>query len=211
MIPNKSKPIIGLCGGIASGKSTVSRLLQAKGAKSIDSDELARQQLADPDVVNTFRSWWGRQVVTNDGQIDRRAMADVIFENPEQRKRMESVIYPRIAEKRKQLLADYEADPDVSVIVIDSPLLFETGLNELCDAVVFVDSDERLRRERAMSERGWSGQEWQRREAAQWTVEVKKERSDHVVTNNGELVELQKNIEVLWQAICPNGDTGSTI
>ncbi len=100
----KRIPIIGLVGGIGSGKSTVASLLVEAGAVVIDSDVLNRAQLCQPEVVDALKSWWGESVCDGTGALDRGKIADVIFNDPEQRKRLEAYVHPRVAEERSRMI-----------------------------------------------------------------------------------------------------------
>ena len=121
-----SKPIIGITGGIGAGKSTVARILSELGCFVVDSDDLARQALLDPIVVETLVQWWGREILDPRDQIDRRAVAKIIFTRPAERKRLESLVHPWIEKRR---LAMFAAAPDAApALVIDAPLLVEARL-----------------------------------------------------------------------------------
>jgi dephospho-CoA kinase len=184
-----------LAGGIGSGKSEVARILSSLGAGVIDSDELNGQVLREPEVISTIRSWWGDAVVGSDGRIDRRRLAGIVFANPAERRRLEGLQHPRIASRREALIRQYEADPAIRVIVLDSPLLFEAGLNGICDCVIFVEADAVARRERVRQTRQWSPEEFARREKSQMPLDTKREKSDYVVENDASLDVLRRKVE----------------
>ncbi len=188
-------PIIGIAGGIGSGKSAVARALGELGCLVYDADEAVRETLKEDEVKRTLASWWGGSVIDTGGEVDRRAVAKIVFDAPEERARLEGLIHPRIHDIREEIIARAEAQGAAGV-VIDAPLLFEVGLDAGCDAVVFVDVPMEVRAERVRS-RGWDPRELARREAAQIGLEEKRSRSDVVVPNTGDprgLVELLRPI-----------------
>jgi dephospho-CoA kinase len=178
------KPIIGLVGGIGSGKSTVAALLAEGGGALIDSDAINRLLLRDPQVVATVRGWWGDEFVGADGALDRRRVAARIFADAEARRKLEQLLHPRICAEHDRLIAAYAQDPAVHRIVLDAPLLLEAHLDRLCDWVIFVDADPAVRLARVRASRGWSQDDWERREFAQNALDKKRARADHRVVNN---------------------------
>ena len=198
----QSKPIIGLAGGIGSGKTTVADLLGELGAAVISSDALNREQLADAGVQETLRQWWGDTIVRPDGELDRVRIAGIIFEDQRQRHRLEAYLHPRIARARDRLIEAYGVDAAVRAIVLDSPLLVESHLDVMCDAVVFIDADDDVRRKRVTERRGWTEAEWRRREKSQNALDKKRERADYVLVNNSsDLASLRHRVEELLQEI----------
>lgn len=178
---NRRPPVIGLAGGIGAGKSVVARLLADLGCLVSDSDADARAVLADPAVIETLRSWWGSRVVGDDGAIDRGEVARRVFDDPPERRRLERLMHPLIHARRR---ARFESGPaGVRAYVIDAPLLFEAGLDAECDAVIFVDAPREVRRDRVRRHRGWDDTELDRREAAQWPIERKRDRATAVIEN----------------------------
>ncbi len=187
-------PILGLAGGIGAGKSTVARILAEEGCVVADSDDLARQAYNDPEIRRQLVAWWGDRIRGCRGchaepdslppPVDRRAIAAIIFEQPTERARLESLIHPWIARHRDALFA--AAPAGTRALVIDAPLLFETGLDKRCDRVIFVDSSTETRLSRVRAARGWDAGELGRREAAQWPVERKRSESTDIVRNEGD-------------------------
>ena len=193
--------MIGLAGGIASGKSTVARILGELGAGIIDSDELVHEELTDPEVVATFRDWWGERVCTPQGGIDRRAMAGVVFEDGVERSRMEAFLYPRLERRRRQMLEQYEGDGSVRASVVNAPLLYEVGLDRECTVVIFTECDRAVRLRRAMEQRGWDEQELERREKLQKSLDSKARAADYTVVNNSTVESLRAQIKPLFERI----------
>ncbi len=189
---NGSPPIIGLAGGVGSGKSTVSGMLAGQGCFVVDSDALGRAALRDPAVRDRLVGWWGPGVLDDSGEIDRRVIAGIVFSSPAQRRRLESLVHPWIEARRKALFDD--APKDARALVIDAPLLFEAGLDEACDAVIFVETDRDTRRRRLAASREWDENELAKREDSQLSLDEKRTRSDYVIANDGDLRELEEQV-----------------
>lgn len=196
-------PVIGLAGGIGSGKSTVAKLLGDLGCVVCDSDALARQALRDPQIKSTIVQWWGRKVLDGEGEIDRTAVAHIVFADPDQRKRLEQLTHPWIEARRKAMFD--HAPPGTPVLVIDAPLLFEAGLDRLCDAIIFVDTPRNVRLDRVQATRGWDTSELAKRELSQLPLDGKQRRADHVVSNSGDLTNLAAEVGRAFRQIVGSG------
>jgi len=177
------KPVIGLMGGIGSGKSTVARCFAQLGCGIIDADALARAAINEPAVVEQLRQWWGDEVVTADGKADRAAVARIIFNAPDERARLESVVHPRVHAGRAAARAAMMRDPAIVAIVEDCPLLLETKLDGECDVLVFVDASREKRLARVTAARGWSEADFDQREKSQFGLDTKRDRADYVISN----------------------------
>src|SRR5690606_7560467 len=150
--------VVGLAGGIGSGKSEVARLLRELGAAVSDSDAEARRALQRADVRARLVAMWGREILDEQGQVDRAMVAGIVFSLPEAREKLEQIIHPIVhrARLRQLVRARREQAP---ALVIDAPLLFEAGVDEECDLVVFVDAPLEARIQRVQTGRGWGGAE----------------------------------------------------
>ena len=188
---SRRPPVIGLAGAIGAGKSTVAGILGEAGCLVSDADRVAREVLAEPDVVAELVSWWGPGVLDADGRPDRKAIAAIVFADPESRRRLEDLVHPRVHAARAAAFA--AAPAGTPALVIDAPLLFEADLAEGCDAVVFVDAPRTTRIER-VSARGWDAAELDRREAAQWPLDRKRAAADHVIVNDADLASLRTQV-----------------
>ncbi len=184
MTESRRIPVIGLAGGIGAGKSAVAAVLADAGCVVSDSDRDAAEVLADPKVVATLRSWWGDEVVASDGSVDRSVVATRIFGDAEARRRLEAIVHPEVHRRREARFA--AAPADVVAFVIDAPLLFEAGLAESCDAVLFVDAPWSSRLVRVAEHRGWDESELRRREKAQLPLEEKRRRATLVIENDSD-------------------------
>lgn len=175
--------VIGLAGGVGSGKSTIAKILGELGFLVIDSDQLARAALDRPEVRATLITWWGPGVVNAEGKIDRVKIAAIVFHKPEERARLEALVHPLVKHGREQVVERASAEGRVGVVV-DAPLLFEAGSDKEVDCVLFVDTPREMRLHRVKQTRGWDEAELARREAAQWPLDKKRDLSHAVVRND---------------------------
>lgn len=189
--------LVGLTGGIGSGKSTVARLLERRGAIVIDADHLAREAVARGTagfdrVVDTF----GPDVLRPDGDLDRVRLAAIIFADPERRAALEAIVHPEVARRFGDRVEELRDSGRVVVYV--SPLLVELGLAPAFDVVVIVTASPHLRVSRVASDRDLSPEDVRARMAAQATDEQRMEVADVLVDNDGSLAELEPQIDRLW-------------
>ncbi|OAB63717.1 hypothetical protein AY599_28250 [Leptolyngbya valderiana BDU 20041] len=192
--------ILGLAGGVGSGKSAVAAILGELGFVVSDSDAGARAVLERPEVVKELVEAFGEGVLDEHGRPDRRAIADAVFADEARRRTLEGIVHPRLHEERARLVEAARARGAAGV-VIDAPLLFEAGVDAECDAVIFVDTPRALRLARVSDGRGWSEAELTRREAAQMPLDEKRRRSDRVVVNDGDLEALRTRVRAAVEAI----------
>ncbi len=172
-----------MAGGIGAGKSFIASLFGELGCVVVSSDEIVRRMYHDSVVVQTLKKWWGPMVLSPDGSIDRSAVARKIFQSPAERKRLESFLHPLANQQRERLMATAATDAKVLAFVWDTPLLFETGLDKLCDRTVFIDAPAELRQERVIQKRGWTKADLEERENSQFPLARKRELSQHVISN----------------------------
>jgi dephospho-CoA kinase len=182
----RSKPVIGITGGIGSGKSTVSQLFGSLGCAVIDSDQLAHEALEAPEMKEELSRWLGEGVIGKDGKVSRRLVGAEVFNDAEKMKRLNGLIHPRVAARREVLMRKYLADEGIKAIVWDTPLLLEAGLDKECDAVVYVDAPVEMRAARVREKRGWGEEELQRREKLQIPLDKKGEIADYYIDNRGD-------------------------
>jgi dephospho-CoA kinase len=197
----QGKPIIGIAGGIGSGKSFVAALLAEMGCHVIDSDAHVREAYKDPAVRKTLEEWWGPAVLLAEGKVDRALIAGKVFADPAQRLRLEKLIHPLVGQAREREMAAVARDPKVLAFVWDAPLLFEAGLDKACDAVIFVDAPLETRLLRVKETRGWGPQELGKREISQWPLDNKRELSDYTVTNAADAAAVRDQVRELLPLI----------
>jgi dephospho-CoA kinase len=192
--------VIGLIGGIGAGKSEVARALGDEGFVVIDSDKEAKAALDRPEVRAQLVSWWGPEVLNDEGRVNRSAVAHIVFSSPEERARLEHLVHPLVKSSRAQLV-QRAAQEGRAGVVIDAPLLLEAGSDAECDAVIFVDAPEPVRLDRVMRSRGWNAAELSRREKAQIPLEEKRRRADDTIVNDAGPDVLRARVRELLQRL----------
>lgn len=196
---------VGLTGGIASGKSTVSRLLASLGAVVVDADLLAREVVAQgtPGLAAVVEEF-GAQVLAADGSLDRPALGAVVFADDERRRALEAIIHPLV----RAAGAELEAGADAGAVVVhDIPLLVEVGRAEEFDAVVVVDVPVEVQLDRMVTDRGMTPEDARARIDAQASREERLAVADHVVDNTGTLDDLAERVGELHRALLERANT----
>ncbi len=190
---------VGLTGGVASGKSTVSAILRELGAVVIDADRIAREVVAKgTEGLAAVVRELGEEILDENGEMDRPAVARLVFADDDARRRLEGVIHPLVRSEGARL--EGEA-PEGSVVVHDIPLLAETGQASAFDAVLVVDADPEEQVRRAVRDRGWSEEEARSRIAAQAGREERRAFATHVIENSGTLDELRRRVEEVYSQL----------
>jgi dephospho-CoA kinase len=190
---------VGLTGGVASGKSTVSAILDELGAVIIDADALAREVVAaGTDGLREVVEAFGRDVLTEDGELDRPAMGTIVFADPEKRRVLEGIIHPRVRERGAEIEASAGSD---DVVVHDIPLLAETGQAEGFDAVIVVDVPTEMQVERMVELRGMTREDAEARVAAQAARQERLKIATHVVDNTGTVEDLRRRVTEVYREL----------
>jgi len=195
--------LLGVLGGIASGKSEVARLLAGPDGRVLDADRLAHAALEEPDVRAWLGTRFGPAVIAGE-RVDRAALAAAVFAEPSARRELEARVHPRVRAALRAAIESARAE-GVPRVVLDVPLLLEHeaehGLPAQCDALVFVDADAKVRDARAVARRGWASGELERREALQLPLAAKRDRADFVIRNEGDLDELRAAVGRVLEAL----------
>jgi dephospho-CoA kinase len=187
---------VGLTGGIASGKSTVSAILRELGAVVIDADALAREVVAQgtPGLAAVVAEF-GEGLLTPDGELDRAAMGALVFADESARRRLEAIVHPLVFER----IVDLETHaPTGAVVVHDIPLLAESGRADTFDAVVVVDAPQDVQVERMVRDRGWTEEDALARIAAQAAPEDRHAIATYLIENTGSLEDLRAEVEAVY-------------
>ena len=191
--------LIGLTGGIGSGKTTVAKIMGELGAVVFDADKLARDavELGTRGYV-AVTELFGDDVLLPGGAIDRPALARRVFANDIERRELEAVLHPEIFRMFEERIAPFRGTD--RIVVFDVPLLIESGYDQKCDMVVLVEAPEEIRLRRVI-EFGRSEQDVRSRMAVQTSDEVKEFRSDAIIQNVGSVEELREQVEQLWMEV----------
>jgi dephospho-CoA kinase len=198
-LPNLTKPIvIGIVGGVASGKSTLTDLLRSEGAEVIDADKIAHEVLLLPSVVEQIVETFGEEVLGESPEsrvIDRKRLGAIVFgDEPthhEARKKLEAIVHKIIRSLGRDRLAALKQQPGLRWIVLDAPLLIEGGWVPFCDRIWFLETPAELRCKWAIA-RGWTKAQWESREKSQLSLEEKRRLASDVLPNAGDRSELVK-------------------
>ncbi|RNE66616.1 dephospho-CoA kinase [Cryobacterium tepidiphilum] len=194
--------LIGLTGGIASGKSTIARRLAEQGAVHIDADRLARE-VVEPGTegLARIRSAFGDDVIAPDGTLDRAALGQRVFGHPEQLATLNAIVHPAVRALTRRLIAEAEqANPD-AVVVYDVPLLVEAAVDHPFDLVVVAHADESVRRERLIRLRGFSEADAARRLGSQAADAERLAIADVVIDTDGSIEQTASQADALWERV----------
>jgi dephospho-CoA kinase len=195
--------VVGLLGGVASGKSLVAQQLAQHGAGILDADRAGHEVLRLPAVEAAVRARWGDGVFGADGRIDRAQVARIVFaappEGPQERRFLEQLTHPEIGRQLAKQ-AEVLAAAGVPLAVLDAPLLLEAGWEGLCSKLIFVDAscDARMARAR---QRGWTDEEYWARQNAQESIESKRERADLIIDNSGPPAATAAQVDRIWSSL----------
>ena len=187
--------IIGLTGGIACGKSTVSTILKSLGAKILDADAMAHELMQPKQPLwNLYVSHWGDRILKQPGgTLDRRAIGAIVFGNPAERQWLDSAAHPILLKEAQRRLEVFKKQ-HAKVAVLDVPLLFESGWDCLADEIWVTSVSEDVQLQRLMARNGWTEDEARARIAAQMPLAEKRARADVVLDNSGMLDELRQQV-----------------
>ena len=188
--------VIGLTGGIASGKSTVSELLTAFGFKVVDADTAAREAVAKGTPgIEKVREVFGDEAIDENGEMDRKYMGDLVFNNPGERIKLNEIVHPIVREimeeKKQQFLKEGHN------VIMDIPLLYENELQDTVDEVWLVYTSESIQIDRLMERNDLTQEEAKARVYSQISIDKKSRMADHVIDNLGDKLELKQNLERL--------------
>ena len=197
----RTKPLIGIIGGIASGKSTVAAEFGKLGCAVIDADAIAHELLDNETVREAILDRFGPSILNDSRGIDRGELGRIVFADGEKLATLNAIIHPRVLQQTEALLAQYDRDDRVPAVVLDMPLLIEVGWADRCDKVVFVDCVSARRLERARETRALTEQEVKKREKFQISLDTKKTLADNTIDNNSEFSTLVRQIKFIFSNI----------
>jgi dephospho-CoA kinase len=194
--------LIGIVGGIASGKSFVSRAFQDLGAKWINADAMVHDAYRRPEVLQRLQDRWGTLILDQHGQLDRSKVADLVFEPSAEGRRelewLESLLHPLLRQQILQQLQTWRSSAAVPAVILDAPVLLKAGWDTLCDELIFVAASESTRWSR-IQQRGWTRQQWEQREALQTPLAEKQARATAVINNDGTAEETERQVRQFWE------------
>ena len=193
--------LLGLTGGIASGKSTVAAILRRLGAAIINADELSREVVQpEQDAWKKIIATFGPDILQEDKTLDRRKLRKIVFDNPEARKRLEAIIHPRVRALAEKKIGELAAAGN-SIIVYEVPLLFEAQIHLWLRPVILVACEVGTQRKRLLERDHLTEIEAQQHLDAQMNLEEKRKLADYVIENDGNLEELEQQVRAVLQKI----------
>jgi len=203
--------VVGVTGGIGSGKSTVSRMMADLGARVVDADVIAREVLRDdPGLVSELAREFGQDLLTPDGSLDRRELGRRAFHDRGSRERLNRLMHPPILARTRQLLDRIRNQGYDGIVVLDAALLVECRALDLIDRLVVVTAAKQVRHRRLKEDRGLSSEEIRARAAAQLPPEEKTALADEVIVNDGSRSDLRRRVGEVWDRLCAgSGRSGS--
>jgi dephospho-CoA kinase len=200
-----TKPVIGILGGVCSGKSTVAAEFAKLGCAVIDADKIAHELLEKKDVAEKITAAFGTAILDSAGRIDHGKLADVVFADAGKTSSLNKIIHPLVLERAEELIEKYKRQNQVKAIVLDMPLLVEVGWEKRCDKLIFVECKWQIRVERA-KKKGFSDENQLKiRENFQISLDSKANLTDNIIDNNSGFSALAKQVIDTFSYIVGSG------
>ncbi len=190
--------VIGITGGIASGKSTVAKMLRSLGASIIDADKICHHLINTEEIKEKIRKKWGNNVQNKDGKINRRTLGKIVFADKGKLLVLNKIVHPKVIKQIKSQIAEITDKDKANVIVLDAALLVESNLTNLCDILLFVDAKKHICTKRAQNIRKWPLHETTKREKFQYTMREKRGMADIIINNNLSKVNTFNQVKDFW-------------
>jgi len=197
----KKKLIVGILGGIGSGKSTVAAEFARLGCAVIDADRIAHELLLEEDVKRRLIDAFGERILGKNGLISREELADNVFNDDNSVARINDIIHPLVFNRTKKLIEQYNRQEEIRLIILDAPLLVEAGWTQLCDKLIFVDCAPQIRARRAGKRRPGSENQLKKREKFQISLDTKAELAHYRICNNSGLSALADQVACIFSAL----------
>jgi len=201
----RKKPIIGILGGIGSGKSTVAAEFAKLGCRIIDADNIARELLGREAVREKIVGLFGESILDSADKINRKKLAEIAFADVDKLSSLNSILHPLVLARAEQLIEQYKRQPQVKAIVLDMPLLAEVGWDKRCDRLIFVDCKRQLRTARMKEKGGFDENQLKIRENFQISLDSKASISDNTINNNSDLLVLTKQVTDIFSCLTDDG------
>ncbi len=207
MVVGKSgaKPVIGILGGVCSGKSTVAAEFAKLGCAVIDADKIAHELLTGKDVKKKVVATFGTGILDTAGGIDKKKLADIVFTDVDKLSSLNRIIHPLVLERAEELIRQYNSQNQVKAIVLDMPLLVEVGWEKRCDKLIFVECKWQLRVERAKKMGLFDENQLEIRENFQISLDNKAHLTDNIINNNSGFSALAKQVVDTFSYIVDGG------
>lgn len=192
--------VIGLIGGIGSGKSRVAGEFAKHGAVVISGDQLGHEALAQPDIRDRVVNRWGQVVLNPHGKVDRSRLGAIVFADREELRALEDLVFPYIESRLMEEVTAARKNPLAPFIVVDAAVMLEAGWHRFCDRLIYVNTSREIRLRRLAEQRGWQEKEVAAREAAQLSLTEKARRADAILDNSGTADQLAQQVRTILQS-----------
>lgn len=191
--------ILGLTGGIGTGKSTVAKMLREKNIPVVDTDSISKEIIEYPEIIEKIKAEISSKIFNNENKLDRKKLSEIVFENKDKLKKLNEIMHPVILKKMWEEVEKLKKD--YKVIVVDIPLLFEINMENEVDKVLLIYSSKEIQIERIMNRDGRSREEAIKIINSQMPLYKKREKSDYIIQNNDSLEKLKKNLDKVVQKL----------
>ena len=191
--------ILGLTGGIGTGKSTVAKMLREKNIPVVDTDSISKEIIEYPEVIEKIKAEISSKIFNNENKLDRKKLSEIVFENKDKLKKLNEIMHPVILKKMWEEVEKLKKD--YKVIVVDIPLLFEINMENEVDKVLLIYSSKEIQIERIMNRDGRTREEAIKIINSQMPLYKKREKSDYIIQNNDSLEKLEKNLDKVVQKL----------
>jgi dephospho-CoA kinase len=195
------KPIIGILGGVCSGKSTAAAEFAKLGCKVIDADKITHNLLDKENIKDKIVDIFGEDVLDSVGKIDKKKLADIVFADTDKLSSLNKIIHPFVLKRAEELIKQYNCDNQVKAIVLDIPLLAEVGWDKRCDKLIFVDCERPLRIKRAKKKGFFDENQLKNRENFQISLDKKVSIADNSIDNNSGFSALAKQVTEIFSCL----------
>lgn len=199
------KKIIGILGGIGSGKSSVADIFGDLGCAVINADTLAHQELAREKVKSELVELFGSEILADDSSLDKKSLAEKVFDDQSKLEKLNKIIHPRVLKRTETLIEKYKGQNEVKAIVLDMPLLLEVGWDKRCDYLVFIDADREIRLKRIRKSGKIDETSLKNRENFQILLDKKASIADYIIDNNSGFSALVRQVTEIFTKIIRNG------
>ncbi len=190
--------VIGIAGGIASGKSTIAEMLESLGADIIDADKICHRLINTKDIACKITKRWGDHILDDHGKVKRHMLAEIVFSEREEVSALNSIIHPKAIKEIKSRVAKLQAEAATKAIVLDAALVVESNLIDICDIMLFVDTKKNRCKTRVQNSRKWPLDEITKREKFQGLLQQKREIADVVINNNHSKEDTLYQVKDFW-------------
>ena len=199
-----NKPIIGILGGIASGKSTVAREFAQLGSQVIDADAIAHELLDQKAIKEKITAFFGQKILNSAGKVDHKKLAEIVFSDAEKLSFLNEILHPPVLERVEALIEIYSRQDQCKAIVLDMPLLVEVGWAERCDRLIYIDCSQKTREKRAKN-KGLDKNQLKIREKFQISLDNKAARADNTIENNSDSLTLVRQVADIFSEMMDDG------